>query len=55
MNDKEESITQIRVRLYREALGLPPIDTEANRDGIENDDGQRGDENANVQSTEDGP
>lgn len=26
MNDQEETITQLRVRLYREARGLPPIE-----------------------------
>jgi len=55
MTDKEESITQVRVRLYREALGLPPIDAEANREGNKTDGGQPADENADRHSAEDRP
>lgn len=55
MTDKEESITQARVRLYREVLGLPPINAETNRAGTKTDDRDRADENANGQSAEDSP
>lgn len=51
MKDEEESITQIRVRLYREALGLPPIDAEANRKGAKTEDGQPADANADIPSS----